>query len=340
MQLEYLKGERIFEDNLVDEIGIEDLNKELIDEYKKYINASHLSTEAVLKARQFIKSEKLTVACVLLFCDNASLIFPQSRVRFLRYEGVKKETGERLNLIKDQNFEGSLISIIRNLKIAIKGQLRDFQFLNKEGKFVVIPEYPEFAWFEGVINAITHRDYSFTGDYIRITMYDDRLEIFSPGSLPNIVTLKNMRYTRYARNPKIARTLAYFGWVRELNEGINRIYDEMEKFYLKKPEYTEPNKYSLQLKLENNYETRNKRIKDKADEYINKFNINDLTINEHKIIEYLYVNDKITVKLSSSILKISNKLSRKILKSLLEKNMIKWYGNSNNDPKQYYTLND
>ena len=58
-------------------------------------------------------------------------------------------------------------------------------------------------------------------------MYDDRLEITSPGRLPNIVTLENMKYTRWSRNPTIARTLVKFGWVRELNEGVQRIYDEM-----------------------------------------------------------------------------------------------------------------
>ena len=73
---------------------------------------------------------------------------------------------------------------------------------------------------------MTHRDYSFRGDYIRVSMFDDRLEILSPGALPNIVMLDNMRTTRYSRNPRIARTLLEFGWVRELNEGVKRIYTE------------------------------------------------------------------------------------------------------------------
>ena len=90
-------------------------------------------------------------------------------------------------------------------------------------EFKTVPEYPEFAWFEGLVNAVTHRDYSFRGDYIRVSMFDDRLEIVSPGALPNIVTLDNMRTTRYSRNPRIARTLVEFGWVRELNEGVKRI---------------------------------------------------------------------------------------------------------------------
>lgn len=100
---------------------------------------------------------------------------------------------------------------------------------------------------------LTHRDYSQRGEHIKVIMYDDRLEILSPGKLPNIVDVNNMKYTRYSRNPIIARILSEFGWVKELNEGVKRIYDEMENYFLKPPEYSEPNKNSVLLKLENKY---------------------------------------------------------------------------------------
>ena len=77
------------------------------------------------------------------------------------------------------------------------------------------------------------RDYAYRGDYVRVSVFDDRLEIVSPGALPNIVTLDNMMTTRYSRNPRIARTLVEFGWVRELNEGVPRIYSEMQSMLLK-----------------------------------------------------------------------------------------------------------
>ncbi len=88
-----------------------------------------------------------------------------------------------------------------------------------DGKPKIIPEYPEFAWFEGLVNAVTHRDYAHSSDHIRVMMRDDRTEILSPGKLPNVVTLENMRRTRWARNPIVARTLAELGWARGLNEG-------------------------------------------------------------------------------------------------------------------------
>lgn len=135
-----------------------------------------------------------------------------------RFDGNKMETGRRLNIVKDRAFDGPLLKTIEDAQQFISSQLREFQYLGDDGKFKVIPEYPEFAWFEGLVNAVTHRDYAMSGDYIRVMMYDDRLEITSPGKLPNIVTLQNMKYTRWSRNPTIARTLVEFGWVRELNE--------------------------------------------------------------------------------------------------------------------------
>lgn len=53
------------------------------------------------------------------------------------------------------------------------------------------------------------------------------MEIFSPGKLPNIITLDNMKYTRYSRNPKIARVFSYFVYVKELNKGVKRIYNTL-----------------------------------------------------------------------------------------------------------------
>ena len=83
-------------------------------------------------------------------------------------------------------------------------------------------------------------------------MFDDRLDILSPGKLPNMVNLENLKYTRFSRNPRIARLMADFGYVKELNEGVKRIYDEMQDYFLKEPEYSDPANKSVKLKLENN----------------------------------------------------------------------------------------
>ena len=100
-------------------------------------------------------------------------------------------------------------------------------------------KYPEFAWLEGLVNAVTHRDYSISGEYIRVTMFDDRIEFLSPGRLPSIVTVENIQTTRFSRNPLIARVLSDFGWVRELNEGVKRIYTDMKLYFLDPPIFSD-----------------------------------------------------------------------------------------------------
>ncbi|GGB38115.1 hypothetical protein GCM10011409_14480 [Lentibacillus populi] len=72
----------------------------------------------------------------------------------------------------------------------------------ESGRFVEVPEYPPFAWQEGEINALTHRAYNIHGDDIKIKMFNDRLEVHSPGKLPSVINVKNIKETRYSRNPK------------------------------------------------------------------------------------------------------------------------------------------
>lgn len=337
-QLEYAKGERLFEDNSVAGAELANLDEQLLEEYKTHLHCSELSNRQVLEARGFIQQGKLTVAAILMFGKSPDVFFPQARLRFLRYEGSRRETGTRMNIIKDQTFDGPIPTIIRKSQAAISAQLREFQFLGEDGRFKIVPEYPEFAWFEGIVNALVHRDYSVRGDYIRVSMFDDRLEIFSPGSLPNIVTLENMRYTRYARNPRIARALISFGWVRELNEGVNRIYDEMSDFYLNEPVYSCPNPYALQLKLENNYASRKLRIDDRVDTLEKDLDVDECNENERKILAYLYGNERITVKIASELIDRSDATARKLLRELIDKGVICWHGNSKRDPRQYYTM--
>lgn len=337
-QLEYDKGDRSFEDLIIKDSSFDDVDIELLLKYKHILN-TNLSLEEILESRSLMKEGHLTVAGVLLFSKYPTKFLPQARLRLLKYDGTKMETGRRLNLIKEINYEYAIPRIIGNVKQAINFQLREFQYLGKDGIFKIIPEYPEFAWFEGIVNSLTHRNYSIIGDYIRVSLYDDRLEIFSPGKLPNIVTLDNMKNTRYSRNTRIARVLSEFGWVKELNEGVKRIYDEMDGFYLNKPTYSEPNRNSVLLVLENSITSRTLRVEDRIQKNFDESVFNSLNEYEIKIIQFLMTNEKITSKIASSLTGKSSKTCITILKLLVDKDILKWHGNSNRDPTQYYSLN-
>ena len=124
------------------------------------------------------------------------------------------------------------------------------------------------------------------GSFIKVSMYDDRLEIESPGKLPNIVTVENIRTTRYSRNPRISRVMTEFGWVRELNEGVKRIFSNMQEFFLDAPIYSEP-KHAVNLVLKNNIMMRRLRQKGHAMESIGMDAWSDLDPVEQMLLTYL-----------------------------------------------------
>lgn len=338
LALEYDKGQRVFEDELVEDSSLDDVDHEVLDRYKEILGTD-APDEQVLRSRRFMRDGRLTVAGALLFAQDPSVMMPQARVRVLRYDGVKMETGERLNITKERSFCGPLPKVIQGAYELISSMLREFQFLGPDGKFQTVPEYPEFAWFEGLVNAVTHRDYSFRGDYIRVSMFDDRLEIVSPGALPNIVTLDNMRTTRYSRNPRIARTLVEFGWVRELNEGVKRIYTEMQDSLLNDPVYTEPGGTKVQLTLENNIVARTVRRSEALEDRVSPEAIALLGEYELAAVRLAFTNGRVTAReLAEHIGRDRRTASRLLGKLVGEGGVLEWHGSSPNDPRQFYTI--
>lgn len=144
LALEYDKGQRVFEDELVEDSSLDDVDHEVFDRYKEILGTD-APDEQVLKSRRFMRDGRLTVAGALLFAHDPSVMMPQARVRVLRYDGVKMETGERLNITKERSFCGPLPKVIQGAYELISSMLREFQFLGPDGKFQTVPEYPEFA---------------------------------------------------------------------------------------------------------------------------------------------------------------------------------------------------
>jgi ATP-dependent DNA helicase RecG len=105
--------------------------------------------------------------------------------------------------------------------------------------FREVPEYPEFAWQEAIVNAFAHRDYEVQGREVEVWFYEDRMEVLSPGSLVPPVTLDGLRRRRplhASRNPLLVRVLADAGIMRDEGEGIPRIFEEMQESFLRDPE--------------------------------------------------------------------------------------------------------
>lgn len=335
--LEYDKNQRRYEDEIADRSSIEDVDPEVMARYKAALGTSS-SDEQVLRSRGFLVDGHLTNAGVLLFAEYPPKFLPWARVRVLRYDGIGRETGRRLNIVKDRTFDGPIPKVLAGVKAMVSEQLREFQSLGDDGLFQVVPEYPEFAWLEGVVNAVTHRNYGYSGDYIRVSIFDDRMEIQSPGKLPNLVTLENLRHTRWSRNPVIARTLVELGWVRELNEGIDRIYGDMDAYLLNPPTFSEPNNASVMLTLENSISSRMLWRGGSLEEVVGTDVLD--TLNEYEIaaVQLVMAHGRVTTKGLADRIGKGNKLCARTLRGLVDRQILVWHGSSPNDPSQHYTL--
>lgn len=329
--LEYSKGSRHYEDEFHPTAQISDLDEELLGKYKRRIRAEDSSIEEVLRARGFVVERNgakyLKNSAVLLFARNIRQFYPNCRVRFVRYDGTSAQTGTQINLIKDQSIECSLLRIIERTQEFVATQLREFTILDKQtGMFKTVSEYPEFAWQEGIVNAVTHREYSLAGSFIKVSMYDDRLEIESPGRLPGLVTIENIRETRYSRNPDISRVLTEFGWVKELNEGVKRIYSDMKSFFLDEPTYKETAN-SVCLILKNNIVARQLRQKDKARKAISSKVWEKLDEIDRQILTYIVGRGAARRDGLERYLGKSHEAVRRKLNFLMESGVIRRDGN-------------
>ena len=277
-----------------------------------------------------VVGEKDRILLLHIFTSVDQVIRTNSDTTFLRICDRTKE-------IKDVNLEYPLLKIIAKAKEFVSVQLREFTALNQTtGRFQIVPEYPEFAWLEGIVNAVTHREYGMTGSYIKVSMFDDRLEILSPGKLPSIVTIDNIRDTRFSRNSRIARGLTEFGWVRELNEGVKRIYEDMEDFFLEEPMYSEPEQ-SVKLVLKNNIVMRTMRQSDRTIENIGNDIWDKLDDLERKILVYMGSRATVTRAELEQHISRSGRTVGARLNHLMELGLVKRNGNMYN-PKQTYEI--
>lgn len=343
VELEYSKGIRSYESQILADATLEELDGNLIQEYCRILKLNASEPLDILKARGLIKKGKtdweITVAAVLLFGKIPTQFLPSARVRFLRYEGTTAGVGQAFNLVKDVTLERPLHYLIQDGKALLQSQMREFQQLGRDGKFRKIPEYPEFAWLEGLVNAVAHRDYSISGEYTRITMFDDRIEFSSPGKLPNIVTVKNIQTTRFSRNPIIARVLSDFGWVRELNEGVKRIYTDMKSYFLEPPIFSEPENRSVQLILKNNIASRSLR-KMESLQSITVEEWSALLPLDRNIIYYIANEGHCTPKKLEELVGKSRQTILQHIRNLQEKRpgLIQEHSTSANDPTKFYSV--
>lgn len=173
---------------------------------------------------------RLRKAALLLFAKKSIKWHPRNQVRIFKVKGSEEKTGKEFNVTEVGEANGNIFELIEGSWDLLRPHLTDTKF-SDDALFKKQIMYPEFACREALINAITHRDYSNEGRGIEVKIFDDKLTIENPGELLSSISLKDIESlsgAHQSRNTYIARVLRETGYVRELGEGIRRIYNLLQ----------------------------------------------------------------------------------------------------------------
>ncbi|GAA5482172.1 hypothetical protein Hsar01_01389 [Haloferula sargassicola] len=337
-KLEYNRGIRVFEDEVREDFDPGDLDRALCESYREAVRYEGPFPDLAVKRHLAVRRDgavKYKNAAILLFAKDPEAYIRNATVRYVRYEGTERRSGSEFNVIKDQRFEGGIPALIRELETFLEASFRDYYFLDMEkGRFLRVPEFPKDAWLEGVVNALCHRSYNIQGNPIMIRHFDDRLEIANSGPLPAQVTVENIEHERFARNVRIARALSDFGYVRELNEGVPRIYRAMREFTLEKPEYSVDGT-TVTLTLRNKVSDHKETIlADVFDEIESDWPL--LNASQQRLIQLLFERQEATVPQMAAALELSEKAIRYNLKRLDGLRIVERLSEKVRDPNAVY----
>jgi ATP-dependent DNA helicase RecG len=162
-------------------------------------------------------------------------------VRIVRYE-TKEDDPERDHLGAIESVEGPLYELIHETVRRVSEIMSSISVWTTDGARAM--EYPPETLWEIVVNAIIHRDYSISDD-VQVLIFDNRIEVLSPGRLPAFVTSSNIIDVRYARNPRIVTKLSRYKNPpnKDIGEGLNTAFQRMKEWRLRSPEIVDETNY-------------------------------------------------------------------------------------------------
>lgn len=234
--LGYAKGSASFEDSISQDVSAEQVvESETLDEFLSEFSPKSDPLEFVINENLIDRNTwKPRVAAVLLFAKNpTALLSKKCAIKIVRYE-TREDEPERDHLKYVHTIEGPLYKLIHEAVDRIKEIMSSVAIWTTEGLRTL--DYPPESVWEILVNAVIHRDYSISDD-IQVQIYNDRIEIISPGKLPGYVTVENILDARYSRNTKIVRTLSRYKKApnHDLGEGLNTAFQKMKDWKLQPP---------------------------------------------------------------------------------------------------------
>lgn len=247
------KASREYDRQFIDAAEVADLDidllKTLANEYmigmspEQYLQQMNLAEYA-------LNGIKIRRAAILLFAKDIIRWEPRCQVRIIRVDGTKILSGTQYNIISDDYITGNIFILLNEAWERLRPYLSEKVCFGSDAKFEQNYSYPENACREALVNAIAHRDYA-TQNPILISFYDDRLEFESPGEILSSILLNDLKKhigVHESRNNYITRVLRESKLMREMGEGLSRIYQLMEEQELAEPElFSEHNCFRIVL---------------------------------------------------------------------------------------------
>ncbi len=249
-----------YEIKAVPDSGPEDFDMDRIENYyRDVLNRSVPPRSEFERWRRLLLNSDLLVAAgndvgasvsgLLLFGDNPNRRLPQAGVTAVAFPGSEKD----YNTVDEERIRGPLTSrVSRRGGVVEKGVTdRAVDFVKRNMGSVAWLEggrrrrkraFPVDAVREAIVNAVTHRDYTREGTDIKVSLYSDRMEVISPGRLPNGVTVEKVRegVVRVARNEMLKEILRDYGHVERYGTGIrNRIIESIRRHNGTEPDLVE-----------------------------------------------------------------------------------------------------
>ncbi len=233
------RGEIAFESDLVPGATLEDLDWAKVENYTNTIQGLGVSSpQEILQQKGCLVTNNgkthPTYAGILLFGKAPQQFVRSGEITAVRFAGTTMgDTFTR------QDISGTLPDQIRRAETFLVDHLRKDVELRMSMARTEQYEYPMEAAREIVVNAVAHRDYSIRGDGIRLFLFQDHMEVTSPGKLPGPVTIDNIKDERFSRNPVIVQVLSDMGFIERLGYGVDRVIELMNQQAMRAPTFEE-----------------------------------------------------------------------------------------------------
>lgn len=241
--LAYSKGSLLYEKVPVNSVSLEEISQsEFLSDYMNRVGTS-------LSPDRFLRKQRLTsegdgvvmpnVGCVLLF-DEEPQASIDTRCAIKVYRLRTTETDYKRDHLAEMpsTINGPMEEAIKSAIQKIKDLVDGASFY--EGDNLVKMQYPADAIQEVLVNAVIHRDYSLNDD-IHVKIFDNRIEVSSPGKLPGYMNIDNIYEERFSRNPNIVRMLHNLPnpLNHDIGEGLDTVKNELQKAGLVAPDFEE-----------------------------------------------------------------------------------------------------